>query len=163
MAKFCLEGDVNLELAVEGLNEDFLLKVQTIFVEVKGKVYKVLVGEGDISAIPEETLGFIIETLYSLLQEDKSLVELHFSYLLGIKVRGYDGRELAEGDEILKGLTENELGRWMLMAYNLLDGTALRKAIDKNIFPISCEAISLFWDIKMEKKLWENRKNKFKR
>jgi hypothetical protein len=155
MAKVRLEGDITMEIDVKyGLNKDLVIKVHAIPIEVNGKVYKVLVGEGDISAIPEETLGFIIKTLYSLLQEDKSLVELHFSYLLGIKVRGYDGRELAEGDEILKGLIENELGRWMLMAYNLLDGTALRKAIDKNIFPVSCEAMSLLWDIKMEKKLY---------
>jgi hypothetical protein len=149
MGKFRLEGDVNLGFDVEdGLNEEFVLKVHTIPVEVNGKSYKVLVGEGDISYIPEETLSVSIKKFYSLLQRDKSLVELNFLYLLGIEVRGYDKKVLGEGDEILKGLIGNELGNWMLTAYNLLDFSGLRKTIAQNLFPISCEAMWLFWEIK---------------
>ena len=75
MAKVRLEGDVRLEFEVKyGLNEDITIKVHSVPL---GDGKRVLIGEGDITHIPERTLSFIGDRIESLLKKDKSLIGLN--------------------------------------------------------------------------------------
>ena len=149
MSKLRLEGDVKLEFEVKyGLSEDITIKVQAIPIEVNGKVYRMLVGEGDISHIPERTLHFIIDRIQSFLQRDKSLVEYSRPGIVEIEFRRYDGKVLEEWKEILKALLENELGSLMLRAYYQVRRDALQEVLGKNLFFLCREGMRLFWDLK---------------
>jgi hypothetical protein len=150
MSKFRLEGDVNLEFEVKyGLDGDLVIRVQVIPIEVNGKVYRVLVGEGDISRVPERTLHFIIDRLNSFLQRNKSLVEIWFPGIVGIEFSRYDRKVLEEEwKEILQGLLENELGNLMLRAYYRVKRDALQKVLEKNLFFLCQQGMILFRDLK---------------
>jgi len=149
MSKLRLEGDVKLEFEVKyGLSEDITIKVQAIPIEVNGKVYRMLVGEGDISHIPERTLHFIIDRIQSFLQRDKSLIKMNHSGIVEIEFRRYDGKVLEEWKEILKALLENELGSLMLRAYYQVRRDALQEVLGKNLFFLCREGMRLFWDLK---------------
>jgi hypothetical protein len=68
-AKVRLEGAVKAEFEVKyGLDQDLVIKVYAVPV-CNGK--KVLIGEGDVSGIPERTLGFIGDRIESILKKDK--------------------------------------------------------------------------------------------
>ncbi len=150
MAKVKLVGDLELEFEVKyGLSEDLVIKVQAIPIEVNGKIYKVLVGEGDISHVPEGTLHFIIDRLHSFLQKDKSLVRIRRPGIVEIEFSRYDNKVLAdEWKDILKGLVENELGNLMLRAYYQVRRDALQEVLGKNLFFLCKYGMRFFWELK---------------
>jgi hypothetical protein len=149
-AKVRLEGDVKLELEVKyGLNEDLTIKVHAIPLEVDGKVYKVLVGEGDISHIPEKTLSFVGERIESLLKKDKTLIGVDgwgelFRY-------GYFGK--LGDDNLSKALFKTELGGLLLKAYKRRDTASLEEVVRRGLWFVSRTGMKEFvsWKKALEK------------
>lgn len=134
MPKVKLRGEVRLDFDVKyGLDKDIELRIHAIPIDVEGKVYKVLVGEGDISYIPEKTLSFIGAKIESLLRRDKTLIgvdgwEELFRY-------GYIGN--VKDDKFPKALFKTALGKLMLRAYKLRDASALDEVLRKNLWFVS--------------------------
>jgi hypothetical protein len=132
MAKVRLEGDVRLEFEVKyGLNEDISIKVHSVPV---GDGKRVLIGEGDITHIPERTLSFIGDRIESLLRKDKSLIGLNgfgkfFKY--GTFV------EIQEDRELHKAMYQTELGALIMRAYKFHKPEALEEVLEKKLFPLS--------------------------
>jgi hypothetical protein len=134
MAKVRLKGAVNLSFDVRyGLTEDLEIKVHAIPVEIDGKTYKVLVGEGDISHIPERTLRFIGERLESLLRKDKTLVSVD-----GFGEFFIYGSLGSFNDHMLsKALFKTEFGKLLLKAYKSRDASALQEVVRRNLWFMS--------------------------
>jgi hypothetical protein len=150
MAKVRLEGDMKLEFEVKyGLNEDLELKIHEVPIEVDGKVYKVLVGEGDLSHIPEKTLSFIGDRIESLLKKDKALIGVDgwgefFRY-------GYFGK--LDDDRLSKALFKTELGKLMLKAYKWRDTSSLEEVVERTLWFVSRTGMKEFvsWKKALEK------------
>jgi hypothetical protein len=132
MAKVRLEGDVRLEFEVKyGLNEDITIKVHSVPL---GDGKRVLIGEGDITHIPERTLSFIGDRIESLLKKDKSLIGLNgfgkfFKY--GTFV------EIQEDRELHKAMYQTELGALIMRAYKWHKPEALEEVLERKLFPLS--------------------------
>jgi len=155
MAKVRLEGAVKVEFEVKfGLNEDLELKIHKIDVEVDGKQYKVLVGEGDISDIPAKTLEFIGSRIQCFLKEDKTIITVTVS-------GSYVGFHTANRKFAVSGETEakfyeavmnTELGKLMLKTYGYRDGrrdfVALKEAIERNVWFLSIDGMKEFCRLK---------------
>jgi hypothetical protein len=151
VAKVRLEGAVRAEFEVKyGLNEDLVIKVHAIPLEVEGKVYKVLVGEGDLSHIPERTLDFIGDRIEGFLKKDKMLIGVDgfgkfFKY--GTFV------EIQEDRELHKAMYQTELGALIMRAYKWQKPEALEEVLQKNLFPLSASGMKEF-------KAWKRVKEK---
>jgi hypothetical protein len=133
MAKVRLEGDMKLEFEVKyGLSGDITIRVYAIDV---GNGKKVLIGEGDISNIPEKTLGFIGDRIESILRKDRSLVAMDgFG-----KFVEYNNplKEVEDGREIGKAMYNTELGTLIIRAYKWQKPDALEEVLQRNLFPLS--------------------------
>jgi len=132
MAKVRLEGETKLEIEVKyGLNEDITIKVHAISV---GDGKRVLIGEGDITHIPEKTLSFIGDRIEGLLKRDKSLIGLDgfgkfFKY--GTFV------EIQEDKELNKAMYQTELGTLIMRAYKWHKPEAIEEVLERKLFPLS--------------------------
>jgi hypothetical protein len=132
MAKVRLEGDIRLEFEVKyGLNEDLSIKVHAVPV---GEAKKVLIGEGDITHIPERTLSFIGDRIESLLKKDKTLMGLDgfgkfFKYGTFLQIQ--------EDRELHKAMYQTELGALIMRAYKWRKPEALEEVLEKKLFPLS--------------------------
>jgi hypothetical protein len=150
MAKVRLVEAVNAEFEVKyGLNEELELRVHEVPIEVDGKVYKVLVGEGDLSHIPEKTLSFIGDRIESILRKDKMLIGVDgwgelFRY-------GYFGT--LDDDRLSKALFKTELGKLMLKAYKWRDASCLEEVVRKGLWFVSRTGMKEFvsWKKALEK------------
>jgi hypothetical protein len=94
----------------------------------------VLIGEGDITHIPERTLSFIGDRIESLLKKDKTLMGLDgfgkfFKY--GTFV------EIQEDRELHKAMYQTELGVLIMRAYKWRKPEALEEVLEKKLFPLS--------------------------
>jgi len=150
MAKVRLEGAVRLEFEVKyGLNEDLTIKVHAIPLEVDGKVYRVLVGEGDLSHIPDRTLDFIGDRIEGFLRKDKMLIGVDgwgelFRY-------GYFGK--LDDDNLSKALLKTELGGLLLKAYKRRDTSSLEEVVRRGLWFVSRTGMkeSVSWKKALEK------------
>jgi hypothetical protein len=151
MAKVRLVGDVNMEIEVKyGLSDDVVIRVHAIPVEAGGKAYRVLVGEGDISHIPDRTLDYIGEMIESLLRKNKVFV-------------GFDGfgkffrygtlMEIEDDRELYKSMYATELGTLIMRAFRWQKHEALREVLERKLFPLSKSGMKEF-------ALWERAKKK---
>jgi len=132
MAKVRLEGETKLEIEVKyGLNKDLSIKVHAISV---GDGKRVLIGEGDITHIPEKTLSFIGDRIETLLRKDKTLIGLDgfgkfFKY--GTFV------EIQEDKELNKAMYQTELGTLIMRAYKWHKPEAIEEVLERKLFPLS--------------------------
>jgi len=149
MAKVRLVGAVNAELEVKyGLNEDLELRVHEVPIEVNGKIYRVLVGEGDISHVPEKTLKFIGDRIEGILKKQKDLIGVTG---LGSFFRyGYIGWIQEDGDYV-KALRKNDLGKLMLDAYKYRKTEAVEEVLSRNLFFLSESGMREFVGLKKMK------------
>jgi hypothetical protein len=139
MAKVGLEGDIRLEVEVKyGLDQSLVIKVYAISV---GDGKKVLIGEGDITHIPDKTLSFIGDRIESLLKKDKSLVGLdgfgrffHYGTLA----------EIQEDRELHKAMYQTDLGALIMRAYKWHKPEALEEVLEKKLFPLSKDGMREF-------------------
>jgi hypothetical protein len=132
MAKVRLEGDIRLEFEVKyGLNEDITIKVYAVPV---GDGKRVLIGEGDITHIPERTLSFIGDRIESLLKKDKTLMGLDG---FGKFFRYGAFVEIQEDRELHKAMYQTELGVLIMRAYKWRKPEALEEVLEKKLFPLS--------------------------
>jgi hypothetical protein len=149
MAKVKLEGAVRMEIEVKyGLNEDLELKIHEVPIEVDGKVYKVLVGEGDISHVPEKTLKFIGDRIEGILRKQKDVIGVSgigdfFRY-------GYIGWIQEDGGYV-KALRRSELGKLMLDAYKHRKTEAVEEVLSRNLFFLSESGMREFVGLKKMK------------
>jgi len=153
MAKVKLEGAVKVEFEVKfGLDEDLPINVQAIEFEVDGKAYKVLVGEGDISNIPEKTLEFIGSRIAYFLKEDKSLITVN-----GVGGFFKAGHQLsvseATASKISDAMMKTDIGKIMLKTYrqtidDRMDFKALKEVMEKNLWFISASCMLEFGRLK---------------
>jgi hypothetical protein len=148
-AKVRLEGAVKAEFEVKyGLDQDLVIKVYAVPV-CNGK--KVLIGEGDVSGIPERTLGFIGDRIESILKKDKSLVAMDG---FGKFVEYCNPLREVEGDrEIGKAMYNTELGTLIMRAYLWKKSEALEEVLQRNLFPLSASGMKEF-------KAWKRVKEK---
>jgi hypothetical protein len=153
MAKVRLVEAVNAEFEVKyGLSGELELRVHEIPVEVDGKVYKVFVGEGDISYVPEKTLRFIGERIEGLLKKQKDVIGVlgdgsFFRY-------GYIGW-IREDRDYVRGLRRSELGKLMLDAYKRRKTEAVEEVLSKNFFFLSESGMREFVALKKMKDVRE--------
>jgi len=139
MAKVRLEGDIRLEFDVKyGLNEDLTIKVHSVPV---GDGKRVLIGEGDITHIPERTLDFIGDRIESLLKKDKSLIGLDgfgkfFRYGTFVQIQ--------EDRELHKAMYQTELGALIMRTYKWRKPEALEEVLEKKLFPLSKSGMKEF-------------------
>ena len=139
MAKVRLEGDVRLEFEVKyGLNEDLTIKVHAVPV---GEGKRVLIGEGDITHIPEKTLSFIGDRVESLLKKDKTLMGLDG---FGKFFRYGAFVEIQEDRELHKAMYQTELGVLIMRAYKWRKPEALEEVLEKKLFPLSKDGMKEF-------------------
>jgi hypothetical protein len=142
MAKVKLEGAITMEIEVKyGLNEDLVIKVHAIPIEVDGKAYKVLVGEGDITRVPDRTLSFIGERIERILKKDKSLVAVDG---FGKFVEYDNPLKEVEDRELNKGMYQTELGALIMRAYRWQKPEALEEVMQRNLFPLSKSGMKEF-------------------
>jgi len=140
MAKVRFEGAIKLEVEVKyGLNEDLSIKVHAIPV---GNGKKVLIGEGDISNIPDKTLSYIGDRIERILQKDKSLVAVDG---FGKFVEYYNPLKEVEGSgELHKAMYQTELGALIMRAYKWHKPEALEEVLEKRLFPLSKDGMREF-------------------
>jgi len=145
MAKVRLTGAVNGEFEVKfGLNGDVVVKTHKIEIEVDGNVYKVLVGEGDISDISAKTLEFIGNRIETLLKKNNTLIAVNgFGELFRY---GYTGT--MKDEKIKKAIFKTELGKLMLKAYERRDAASLEEVLSKNLWFVSESGIREFVSVK---------------
>jgi hypothetical protein len=138
-AKVRLEGAVKLEFEVKyWLDQDLVIKVHAIDV---GDGKRVLIGEADVTHVPERTLSFIGDRIESLLKKDKSLVGLDgfgkfFQY--GTFV------EIQEDRELHKAMYQTELGALIMRAYKWRKPEALEEVLGRKLFPLSKDGMREF-------------------
>ncbi len=138
-AKVRLEGAIKVEFEVKyGLDRDLVIKVHEIPL---GDGKRVLIGEGDITHVPEKTLGFIGDRIESLLKKEKSLIGLDgfgkfFKY--GTFV------EIQEDRELHKAMYQAELGALIMRAYKWHKPEALEEVLEKKLFPLSKDGMREF-------------------
>lgn len=126
---------------VYGLLQDLVLKVQVISLDVDGRVYRVLIGEGDIpDDIKGSTLDFISERIENILREDKSLVAVDGDGYFGRygDERSFKDRGLVELDKKLyKAFVRDELGKLMMSAYRWKKRDALDQVLERKLWFVS--------------------------
>jgi hypothetical protein len=126
---------------VYGLSQDLVFKVHVISFEVDGRVYRVLVGEGDIpDDIKTSTLEFIGERIENILREDRSLVAVDGDGYFGKYGDRWNFKErgLIEFDKKLyKAFVQDELGRLMMRAYRGKKVEALEEVLEKALWFVS--------------------------
>jgi hypothetical protein len=149
MTKVRLVEAVNADFEVKyGLSEELELRVHEIPIEVDGKVYKVFVGEGDISFVPERTLWFIGERIEGILKRQKDAIGVtgfgeFFRY-------GYIGW-IREDRDYVRGLRRSELGKLMLDAYKHRKTEAVEEVLSRNLFFLSESGMKEFVALKKMK------------
>ncbi len=133
MAKVKLVGDLELEFDVKyGLDQDLVIRVHEIPL---GDGKRVLIGEGDISNIPDKTLSYIGDRIERILQKDKSLVALDG---FGKFVEYYNPlKELSNAAMYNKAMYNTELGTLIMRAYKWHKPEALEEVLEKKLFPLS--------------------------
>jgi hypothetical protein len=149
MARVRLVGAVNAEFEVKyGLNEDLELKVHDIPIEVGGKIYRVLVGEGALSQVPEKTLRFIGDRIEGILKKQKDVIGV--SGIGSFFRYGYIGWIQEDGDYV-RALRKNDLGRLMLDAYKHRKTEAVEEVLNRNLFFLSESGMREFVGLKKMK------------
>ncbi len=151
MAKVRLEGAIRLEVEVKyGLDQDLVIRVHEIPL---GDGKRVLIGEGDISNIPDKTLSYIGDRIERILQKDKSLIAVDG---FGKFVEYYNPLKEVEGSgELNKAMYQTELGALIMRAYLWQKPEALEEVLQKNLFPLSESGMKEF-------KAWKRAKEKAK-
>jgi hypothetical protein len=139
MAKVRLEGELTMEIEVKyGLSEDVVIRVHSIEV---GKGKRVLIGEGDISHIPDRTLSFIGERIERLLKKNKDLVAVDG---FGKFVEYDNPLKEVQDRELNKGMYQTELGALIMRAYKWQKPEALEEVLEKKLFPLSASGMKEF-------------------
>ena len=149
MAKVKLTGAISLEIEVKSiLDQDLVIKVHSIPV---GDGKRVLIGEGDITHVPDRTLSFIGDRIESILKKDKSLVAMDG---FGKFVEYYNPLKEVEGSgEFHKTMYQTELGTLIMRAYKWQKTEALEEVLQRNLFPLSANGMKEF-------KAWKRVKEK---
>ncbi len=140
MAKVRLEGAIRLEVEVKyGLDQDLVIRVHEIPV---GNGKKVLIGEGDITQVPEKTLSYIGDRIERVLSKDKSLIAVDG---FGKFVEYYNPlKEVEGGREFHKAMYQTELGALIMRAYKWHKPEALEEVLEKKLFPLSKDGMREF-------------------
>jgi hypothetical protein len=140
MAKVRLEGAIRLEVEVKyGLDHDIVIRVHEIPL---GDGKRVLIGEGDISNIPDKTLSYIGDRIEKILSKDKSLIALDG---FGKFVEYYNPlKELSDAAMYNKAMYNTELGTLIMRAYKWRKPEALEEVLDKKLFPLSEDGMREF-------------------
>jgi hypothetical protein len=95
---------------------------------------RVLIGEGDITHIPERTLSFIGDRIESLLKKDKTLMGLDgFGKFFGYGTFA----EIQEDRELHKAMYQTELGALIMRAYKWRKPEALEEVLERKLFSLS--------------------------